>query len=299
MTSTSTSAIFADNYFTSLELIRYLQTQNCRYTGTARDCRIGNPPLKPIKELQKKSVPRGTYSYMTTDDGIMALRWKDTKVVTVLSTDLGVEPVDKCLRYSKVTKKKEEVQCPNVIKYYNANMGGIDKSDMLVQLYRTPMKSKKWYMRLFAYCLDLCVCNAWLCYRRDCSALGEEKTMTLKNFRLELFKFASSRKPNIHHRRPRSSSVVPAASSSSDDSRQATPERPKPIRGHRSHTPSPNVRFDVSLQHIPVFENRQTCKHCSKQGHVIRSYLVCQVCQVHLCLNATRNCFLEYHKAVA
>ena len=31
---------------------------------------------------------------------------------------------DKCLRYSKETKKKEKVNCPSVIKSYNSNMGG-------------------------------------------------------------------------------------------------------------------------------------------------------------------------------
>ncbi len=45
--------------------------------------------------------------------------------------------------------------CPAVIKSYNANMGGIDKSDMLVHLYRTPMKSKRWYMWMVAYAIDV------------------------------------------------------------------------------------------------------------------------------------------------
>ena len=100
--------------------------------------------MTPSKELQKKTVPRGTFEYLTTDDNIMALRWKDSKVVTVLSNDLGIEPVSTCSCYSKETKKKEDVPCPQVIKSYNANMGGIDKSDMLVHLYRTPMKSMIW-----------------------------------------------------------------------------------------------------------------------------------------------------------
>lgn len=46
------------------------------------DNRIGKPPLKSIKELEKKAVSRGT-----SDDGILALRWKDNKIITLLSTD--------------------------------------------------------------------------------------------------------------------------------------------------------------------------------------------------------------------
>lgn len=82
------SAIFADNFFTSLELVQYLKDKNCRYTGTARDNRIGRPPLKLIKETENKTVPQSICSYVTSDDGILVLRWKDNKVVTLLPTDI-------------------------------------------------------------------------------------------------------------------------------------------------------------------------------------------------------------------
>ncbi|KAK5856274.1 hypothetical protein PBY51_007882 [Eleginops maclovinus] len=39
MSSPTTTAISADNFFTSLELLRYLRDLNCRYTGKARDNR--------------------------------------------------------------------------------------------------------------------------------------------------------------------------------------------------------------------------------------------------------------------
>lgn len=44
---------------------------------------------------------------MTTDDGIMALRWKDTKVVTVLTTDLEVEPVSSACGIQKQVRRKK------------------------------------------------------------------------------------------------------------------------------------------------------------------------------------------------
>ena len=293
MSCSTVNAIFADNYFTSLELVRYLKDQGWRYTGTARDNRIGHPPLKGIKDMEKKSVPRGASDFMSTDDGILALRWKDNKVVTLLSTDLGLEPLSKCMRYCKDTKKKEEVECPSVIKSYNASMGGIDKNDMLVHLYRTPMKSKRWYMRLFAYALDLCVVNAWLLYRRDCKAL-DESGLCLKDFRVQLFWFLSNQKPVIL--RPSRSSMSPQARTSSPSN---SVEIPRPIRGHRSIVPDASVRFDKTMFHCPVHTSRQTCKHCSRQGHIVRSNIACKVCKVHLCCNSERNCFLVYHEAVA
>ncbi|XP_029946701.1 piggyBac transposable element-derived protein 3-like [Salarias fasciatus] len=285
----TTTAIFADNFFTSLELVRYLKDKNCRYTGTARDNRIGKPPLKSIKEMEKKAVPRGTYSYVTSDDGILALRWKDNKTVTLLSTDIGVEPMSSVHRYCSETKQKEEVSCPAVIKSYNSSMGGIDKSDMLVHLYRSPMKSKRWYMRLFAYAIDVSLTNAWVIYKRDCKALGVDG-LSLKNFRIQVFRSASTRRPVMS--RPRRSSAFQASLSTSVDV-------PKPVKGHRSHTPDHLVRFDLSLFHAPLHTTRQTCKHCSKKGHILRSNILCRVCKVHLCLNADRNCFIKYHEAVA
>ncbi|GLD46317.1 piggyBac transposable element-derived protein 3-like protein [Lates japonicus] len=106
------TVIFADNFFTSLGLVRYLKDKNCSYT--------------------------------TSDDGILAFRWKDNKIVTLLSTDMGVDPMSSVHRYYSETKQKEEVSCPAVIKTYNPNMEVTDKSDMLVHLYHSPMKSKRW-----------------------------------------------------------------------------------------------------------------------------------------------------------
>ncbi|XP_070817945.1 piggyBac transposable element-derived protein 3-like [Chaetodon trifascialis] len=288
MPPSPTTAIFADNYFTSLELVRYLKDKNCRYTGTVRDNRIGKPPLKSIKEMEKKAVPRGTCSYVTSDDGILALRWKDNKIVTLLSTDMGVEPTSSVHRYCSETKQKEEVSCPAVIKSYNSNMGGIDKSDMLVHLYHSPMKSKRWYMRLFVYAIDVSLTNAWVIYKRDCKALGVDG-LSLMNFRIQVFRSASTQRPVM----PR-----PRRSSASQLSLNTSVHVPQPVRGHRSHTPHTSVRFDLSLFHAPLYTTRQTCKHCSRKGRILRSNVLCIVCKVHLCLNAERNCFMKYHEAV-
>ncbi|GAA6232932.1 piggyBac transposable element-derived protein 2-like [Lates japonicus] len=287
MSSPTTTAIFADNFFTSMELVRYLRDQNCRYTGTARDNRIRNPPLKSIKEMEKKAVPRGTYDYVTSDDRILAVRWKDNRKVTLLSTDMGVELMSSVIRYCSETKMKEPVSCPAVIRSYNASMGGIDKSDMLVHLYRTPMKSKRWYLRLFAYVIDVSITNAWVVYRRDSKALGVNG-QSLKDFRIQVFRGASGQMSAKSSSRKSLSSSVESLTTSVDV--------PEPVRGHHSHTPNEAVRFDLSLFHAPVHAKRQTCKYCSRKGNIVRSNVVCRVCKVHLCMNSESNCFIRYHE---
>ena len=187
------------------------------------------------------------------------------------------------------TKRRGPIPCPSVILSYNAHMGGIDKSDMLVSLYKTPMKSKRWYLRLFAYCIDVAVVNAWLLYRRDCVSL-KEKWTPLKQFRLECYSAASA--TNALRNRSTLTRNHPALK---------TVELPQPtLRGQRSELPDTTVRFDTLLFHCPLFvDNRQTCKHCSRKNNIMRSNFICSVCKVHFCLNKARNCFREFHKPVA
>ena len=130
----SQNAIYADNYFTSIELVERLRdNMGCRYVGTARNNRVGYAPLKETKDMDKKAVPRGEYDYCSSNN-VLALRWKDNKVVTVLSSDAGFEPVQTVKHYDRTAKKKVAIPCPKVVKEYNGKMGGIDKSDMLTHL---------------------------------------------------------------------------------------------------------------------------------------------------------------------
>lgn len=119
---------------------------------------------------------------------------EDNKSVTMVSTNLGVEAMSACQRYNSDIKKKEDVPCSNV-KSYNKNTEGINKSGVLVHLCRTLMKSKRWYIRLFAYIIDLCRINAWL---RGCRSLNEAG-MPLEEVRVEVFWSAACKKSNILH----------------------------------------------------------------------------------------------------
>ena len=283
------AGIYADNFFTSLDLVRHLQKKGIRYTGTARDNRIGKPCLRTNEDMGHTSVKRGEVDYCASDDGIIALKWKDNKVVTLLSNDKGVAPMGTVKRYCKDTKKRDPISCPSVILSYNAHMGGIDKSDMLVSLYKTPMKSKRWYLRLFAYCIDVALVNAWLLYRRDCGSL-KEKWMPLKQFRLDCYSAASS-----------SNALLTMSTLTRNHPILKTVELPQPtLRGQRSDMPDTAVRFDTVLFHCPVFvKKRLTCKHCSKKDSIIRTNSICSVCKVHLCVKPNKNCFREFHKPVA
>ncbi|KAK4320953.1 hypothetical protein Pmani_008208 [Petrolisthes manimaculis] len=209
-----------------------------------------------VKEMDKKSVPRGTLDYCSTN-GILAASCMDNKVVTLLSSDAGIEPKSSVQRYDRKNKDKKEVTCPDVIKKYNRRIGGIDKSDMLTHLYNTPMKARRWYIKLFGYAIDLCVCNAWVLCKRDCESLGN-RSMPLKQFRLDISHFMRCTKD--------------LGSRATRKSRSLSLQVDLPKRGQRTCVPSASERQDTTVHHMPHFVTmRQTCKFCSKKGDIHRS----------------------------
>ena len=75
--------VIIDNFFTSPGFLCHLQKQFIAATGTVRLCRMGNSPLKSVKEVEKSQ--RGTTVVaIETSSNLSAVRWKDNKVVNVL-----------------------------------------------------------------------------------------------------------------------------------------------------------------------------------------------------------------------
>lgn len=231
--------------------------------------------MKSDKELMKQG--HGTCDFMSTE-GVIAVKWFDNKCVNLLSNACGITPLSSVKRWSKESKAKIAIPCPSLIPAYNEHMGGIDLSDMLVHLYKTPAKSRRWYIPLFGYFLDLCVAYSWLVYKRDCDLLSQ-KPMSLKRFRLAVAQSLSQvNKPASKVGRPSSSSPPP----------QKRLYTPRP-----SHSkPQPDVRYD-NLGHWPLHcDSRGQCNLCPKGV----SRWKCQKCDVFLCLNGSQECFVAYHQ---
>lgn len=137
------------------------------------------------------------------------MKWYDNKCVTLLSNACGIMPLSTVKRWSKDEKAKIAIPCPSLIPAYNEHMGGTDLSDMLVHLYKTPAKSRRWYFPLFGYALDLSISSSWLVYKRDCGPLNE-KPMPLKRFRLAVaHHLKQAKKPASRVGRPSPASRPP------------------------------------------------------------------------------------------
>ncbi|XP_040891591.1 piggyBac transposable element-derived protein 2 [Toxotes jaculatrix] len=220
------SVVFFDNYFTSFNLIQKLHANlGVKCIGTVRPNRLGGATLMADKNLMKKG--HGAFDYSSAE-GVIAVKWYDNKCVHLLSNACGIMPLSTVKRSS-------------LIPAYNHHMGGIDLSDMLVHLYKTPAKSRRWYVPLFGYILDLCISNSWLVYKRDCSLLNK-KPMPLKRFRLA-----------VAH------SLMQVNRSAPKVGRPSSCSPPPQKKRHtaRPSQPQPDVRYD-NCGHWPL--------HCDKRG---------------------------------
>ena len=173
--------VFFDNWFCNLSLCIQLKAMGFLATGTIRSDRMEKCPVSSDKDLKKQG--RGSYEYRTDmSSGLVVVKWLDNKCVHMCTTYINPSLSSDVRRCDRKSKKYINVKCPKVVQEYNKNMGGVDLSDMLISLYRTHVKTKRWYLKVL--CLDISKVNAWLLYRRFSTQLHVPK-----NKQLSLLKF--------------------------------------------------------------------------------------------------------------
>ena len=115
--------------------------------------------------MEKKA--RDSYDFKADNEkAVIMTRWNDNNIVTLLSNKYGVEPLGTASRWSKKEGQRVAVSQPNVVKHYNSTMGGVDRLDQNVGLYRCGINSKKWWWSILLYLNDMCVQQTWQLYRR-------------------------------------------------------------------------------------------------------------------------------------
>ncbi|KAJ6639409.1 PiggyBac transposable element-derived protein 2, partial [Pseudolycoriella hygida] len=122
----------------------------------------------PLKEEKKETIKRGRgYMASKTIQGldIHLTQWVDNSVVRVASTIFVMEPITPALRYSSVEKAKVEDPRPFVVSKYNKSMGGVDRMDQNMSLYRINIHGKKWWSCIFTWMIDVSIQNAWQLHR--------------------------------------------------------------------------------------------------------------------------------------
>lgn len=152
--------IYCDNFFISFPLLKELTARGLKCTGTLRENRLSDCPLTKSNVLKKQT--RGTYEYcLAENENVIVCKWNDNNVVNIASNDTSPLPTLQVKRFSQKEKKNIHISQPCLIKKYNENMGGVDRADQNISLYRVAIRGKKWYFSIFAHCIDMAEQNAW------------------------------------------------------------------------------------------------------------------------------------------
>ena len=230
------------------------------------------------KDLRKNG--RGSVSLKyDMNSGLTIVRWYGNKCVQVASTYSTAESSGTVERWDPKSKRYLQVPCPDAVKEYNSAMGGVDLVDMLIALYRAPLKTSRWYIKALVHCADICKVNAWLLYRRYITQLS---------IQLTLVQFTTKVADGLMFcRKPIDRPVGrPSKRKSLDDA-------PAYSCGRSVQTATPNkcIRTDKT-GHWPVYRDKKNkCQFCKKG--IIRTS--CIKCEVYLCFTSDRNCFYEFH----
>ena len=134
--------LYTDNFYTSPVLAYNLKNRGIGIVGTVRKNRKCYP--KQLADVKDRDLHKGECKWMMSD-GMLALVWKDNRLVHLLST-VHQPDINVVLRRNK-QGVLEEVRCPQMVKDYNSHMGGVDRNDQMCH-YSKSARQYRWYMRL-------------------------------------------------------------------------------------------------------------------------------------------------------
>ena len=186
------------------------------------------------------------------------------------------------MRYEKKIKTRIKVPRPFIVKDYNLKMGGVDIADQLISYYRMSFRSKKYYHRLIFHLFDDVIVNVWLLYRMAATRMEvpTRKQMSLCEFKLSISNALILCGKSLVRKRGRPSSIETAYSQ-------------KKLKGHSTKKiPEKAIRLD-EVGHYPAIQEPWLI--CKLPGCKGKTSMTCLKCNVKLCCDKKKNCFLAFH----
>lgn len=280
--------LYLNNFYNFLELQVKLKAMGILTVGTIRQNRLRKCPLKSEKLLKKEGIG-ACDSVVDTNSGLVVTQWYDNKLVTLSSSHLGVEPLGVVKRWDGRAQKTIEISVPRVVLNYSQHVGVVDLFKRQIVLYKFERVHQKWHKRIFFWGLKLCVVNSWLLYKRHWNKQFGETS----NNPLDLASFTTAL----------SASLIQEGKSVLSLKKKQNKQKIADT-GTQFYTSSKRMLVctkkgrSLSIKndgvgHFPKFvDARKQCKFC---GSYITQMTCCK-CNVHLCLQKERNCFIKYHK---
>lgn len=168
--------ITADNFFTSLEVVRHLREKKTSYIGTIRSNRRELPDINEVM----KHKPVYESQFLRSDDSVSLTLYKVKKnrTVSLLST-LHPSP--------SIPLPESEKRKPDVILDYNVTKCGVDCFDSMARSYTTRCTSRRWPLYVLYNVLDICGINSWILYQQV-----TQQNITRRDFLFELIQELTS-----------------------------------------------------------------------------------------------------------
>lgn len=163
--------IYADNFFSSLNLATVLMSKRLAYVGTIRK----NKPYIPPTFLANKSRPEFStlFGYHNGDVSLCSFVPKLNRAVLLISTMHYTNAVDE----SSIKRK------PLAILDYNSHKSGVDTMDQMLGKYTCKRSTKRWPLAYFFNLLDVAALAAYIIHDE---LVPQKKTDRRRGFLKEL-----------------------------------------------------------------------------------------------------------------
>ncbi|XP_008403127.1 piggyBac transposable element-derived protein 4-like [Poecilia reticulata] len=253
--------LYVDNFYTSPKLFNKLKSHHIAACGTIRQTRVNFP--KTTRNTLSRSADRGDMRWLRKD-GLLFVKWKDTKEVAMCSTFHKAYSGDTVKRRVREEGKwcVKDITIPDAARDYNKYMGGVDLSDALIQYYTVRSKTMKWYKTFFYHFIDIAVVNSFILFKMLMREKGQPLLGQKKFRELLLEELVGEAK-----------ALVQASSPKAGPPKMCMPS-------HYGY-----VGVDL----------RRTCVYCKKAGQLRKTSVYCIKCDVALCCLSSRNCFRDFH----
>ena len=172
---------------------------------------------------------------------------------------------------------KISVKCPLVTKEYTRRMGGVDRFDQLKSTYTVGRRSKKWWLRIFYFLMDASITNAFILSQKN------GINLTHFEFRVALARGLVGGYSNRKRRSTMADYIVRKKVALAETTRQKA-----------LHVVAEERRFMNVGEHMPCpLPTYKRCRLCSTKANDKRSKIMCQKCEVPLCIVP---CFYAFHQ---
>ena len=265
--------VYTDSFYTNPNLLVHLHERGIYACGTVQKNKEGMPKDMAVPKVSEKRYEMGDIDWWT-NDSLLFVRWKDKRMVYVLSTIHNLKDVEG--HWGRVVRHQGpvpvELSCPQAVIDYIKFMRGVDRGDQLISLYNSGRRTKTWWKRIFFHSLESAVLNAHILYDQ----------------------LLCTKSPLLQFKKELATALIGGRSY-----RMGVGGRPR--RGPVER------RLAIGVSHLPDFNEggrRKDCLVCKERvrrsgGNVrrerYRSKHCCSTCNVPLCILPGRNCFKVYH----